>query len=142
MIFYVIKIDNFRVTFAIFRLNELRCVARQLTIDHNPGHPAEAARMQAIGAPILQDSESEGSTLRVDGVLAVTRAFGNNSMKQWIKAEPEVMRHEVGLLDDFLIIASDGLWDTVTNENAVSPPCCDDAIGFVIKTKLNMFGIL
>jgi len=75
--------------------------------------------MAALGAPILRDNVAEGSTLRVDGVLAVTRAFGNNAMKHWIRAEPDVLRVEVGLRDEFLVIASDGLWDTVTNENAV-----------------------
>ena len=56
---------------------------------------------------------------RVEGVLAVTRAFGNNAMKAVINAEPEVVAHRLAPSDEFLIIASDGVWDMVSNEDAV-----------------------
>jgi serine/threonine protein phosphatase PrpC len=55
----------------------------------------------------------------VEGVLAVTRAFGNNSMKPVIMAEPDVVTHVLTASDDFLIIASDGVWDMISNESAV-----------------------
>lgn len=56
---------------------------------------------------------------RVEGVLAVTRAFGNNAMKHIVDAEPEVVEHQVNAKDEFIIIASDGVWDLLTNEAAV-----------------------
>lgn len=58
---------------------------------------------------------------RVGGVLAVTRAFGNNAMKPVIEAEPDVIGHALAAEDDFLIIASDGVWDLLSNECAVCP---------------------
>jgi Protein phosphatase 2C len=61
---------------------------------------------------------------RVEGVLAVTRAFGNNAMKRVIDAEPELRHHAITAGDEFIIIASDGVWDLLSNEAAVRRcPC-------------------
>ena len=39
-------------------------------------------------------------------------------MKPYVSAEPEVTVHKRSVSDEFLIIASDGLWDVVPNELA------------------------
>jgi protein phosphatase 1L len=53
---------------------------------------------------------------RVQGVLAVSRAFGNAYFKPFVTHVPEI--HEQVLAEDnlFLCIASDGLWECVQNE--------------------------
>lgn len=51
-----------------------------------------------------------GDVPRVDGQLAVARAFGDKSLKMHLSSEPYVT---VEIIDDdaeFLILASDGLW--------------------------------
>lgn len=51
-----------------------------------------------------------GDVPRVDGQLAVARAFGDKSLKMHLSSEPDVV---VELIDDdteFLILASDGVW--------------------------------
>jgi len=56
---------------------------------------------------------------RVLGVLAMSRAIGDNYLKPYVSCEPEVTitdRRD----DDCLILASDGLWDVVSNETACS----------------------
>lgn len=47
------------------------------------------------------------------GSLAVSRAIGDRHLKQWVTAEPEtkILTMESDL--EFLILASDGLWDKV-----------------------------
>lgn len=53
---------------------------------------------------------SSGDVPRVDGQLAVARAFGDKSLKMHLSSEPDVV---VELIDDdteFLILASDGVW--------------------------------
>lgn len=53
---------------------------------------------------------NSGDVPRVDGQLAVARAFGDKSLKMHLSSEPHV---EVELIDDdteFVILASDGLW--------------------------------
>ncbi|VAH23583.1 unnamed protein product [Triticum turgidum subsp. durum] len=59
-------------------------------------------------------------TWRVGGVLAMSRAFGNRLLKQFVVAEPEIQDQEIDDEMEFLILASDGLWDVVPNEDAVS----------------------
>lgn len=56
---------------------------------------------------------------RVLGSLAVSRGIGDRSMKQWITAEPETKLFKIVPKVEFLIMASDGLWDKVSNQEAV-----------------------
>jgi len=55
-------------------------------------------------------------TWRVGGVLAVSRAFGDKLLKQYVVADPEIKEEVVDSSLEFLILASDGLWDVVTND--------------------------
>ncbi|KAH1119581.1 hypothetical protein GYH30_048104, partial [Glycine max] len=59
-------------------------------------------------------------TWRVGGVLAVSRAFGDRLLKQYVVADPEIQEEKVDSSLEFLILASDGLWDVVSNEEAVA----------------------
>ncbi|KAJ8430218.1 hypothetical protein Cgig2_006726 [Carnegiea gigantea] len=59
-------------------------------------------------------------TWRVGGVLAVSRAFGDKLLKQYVVADPEIQEEKVDSSLEFLILASDGLWDVVSNEEAVA----------------------
>lgn len=56
---------------------------------------------------------------RVLGSLAVSRGIGDRSLKQWITAEPESEIFKIVPEFEFLIMASDGLWDKVSNQEAV-----------------------
>ncbi|KAL9250351.1 putative protein phosphatase 2C 11 [Drosera capensis] len=62
----------------------------------------------------------EGSgTWRVGGVLAVSRAFGDKLLRPYVVAEPEIQEQDTDDVD-FIIIASDGLWNVISNKDAVS----------------------
>lgn len=52
---------------------------------------------------------------RVQGTLAVSRGIGDLHLKEWISAEPEVQRLPITPDCEFLILASDGLWDAVSD---------------------------
>ncbi|KAK3007875.1 hypothetical protein RJ639_014797 [Escallonia herrerae] len=59
-----------------------------------------------------------GDVPRVDGQLAVARAFGDKSLKRHLSSEPDVL---VEVIDDdaeFIILASDGLWKVMSNQEA------------------------
>lgn len=53
-------------------------------------------------------------TWRVQGVLAVSRGIGDIHLKEWIIAEPDVKKLQITPDCEFLILASDGLWDAVS----------------------------
>jgi serine/threonine protein phosphatase PrpC len=60
---------------------------------------------------------SNGGTIlsdRLCGVLAVTRAFGDFSLKKaGLTAVPDIKKIELRLTHKYLIIGSDGLWDFI-----------------------------
>jgi len=58
---------------------------------------------------------------RVNGVLAVSRAFGDLALQPFVSALPEISEARLTSKaeEEFLIIASDGLWDVVSNQAAV-----------------------
>ena len=51
-----------------------------------------------------------GDVPRVDGQLAVARAFGDKSLKMHLSSEPYVTVEIIEDDAEFLILASDGLW--------------------------------
>ncbi|KAK6158703.1 hypothetical protein DH2020_006017 [Rehmannia glutinosa] len=83
--------------------------------DHKPDQTDERQRIEDAGGFVMW-----AGTWRVGGVLAVSRAFGDRLLKQYVVADPEIQEEKVDDTLEFLILASDGLWDVVTNEEAVS----------------------
>uniref|UniRef100_A0A5B7AZX9 protein-serine/threonine phosphatase n=1 Tax=Davidia involucrata TaxID=16924 RepID=A0A5B7AZX9_DAVIN len=84
-----------------------------LSTDHKPDRPDELIRIQAAGGRVIY---WDGP--RVLGVLAMSRAIGDNYLKPYVSCEPEVTITDRTAEDDCLILASDGLWDVVSNETA------------------------
>jgi len=113
----------------------------ELTSDHKPSRPDEAARVRAAGGFILHK--------RVMGELAITRAFGDKSFKMGIKAmleeeaeelaggvnandeakdltaplvsaEPEIASMILSHNDEFLLLACDGLFDVFRSQDAIA----------------------
>ena len=53
---------------------------------------------------------------RVGGSLAVTRAFGDHALKSTgVTAKPFINKHILRPFDKFMVIASDGVWDVLTD---------------------------
>ena len=52
-------------------------------------------------------------TWRLQGCLAVSRGIGDSHLKQWVIPEPETKILKIEPECEFLILASDGLWDKV-----------------------------
>lgn len=86
--------------------------AIRLSFDHQAKVPEEKQRIKECGGIVIND--------RVNGTLAVTRALGDASMKEFITGHP--FTTETRLLppedDKFLILACDGLWDVCTDQEA------------------------
>ncbi|ESR35384.1 putative protein phosphatase 2C 76 [Citrus sinensis] len=86
-----------------------------LSEDHKPNRCDERKRIENAGGVVMW-----AGTWRVGGVLAMSRAFGNRMLKQFVVAEPEIQDLEVDEGFELLVLASDGLWDVVPNEDAVA----------------------
>lgn len=60
---------------------------------------------------------------RVAGILATSRALGDYPLKDrnLVIAEPDILTFDLNdMQPQFMILASDGLWDTFSNEEAVN----------------------
>ncbi|XP_051121779.1 protein phosphatase 2C 37-like [Andrographis paniculata] len=88
-------------------------VAFPLSVDHKPDRPDELNRIREAGGRVIY---WDGP--RVLGVLAMSRAIGDNYLKPYVISEPEVTVTARTADDECLILASDGLWDVVSNETA------------------------
>lgn len=87
------------------------------TEDHKPYCPLEKERIESAGGSV--------TIQRINGSLAVSRALGDFSYKgaenrtpcqQMVSPEPEVCVVERSPADEFLVLACDGVWDTISNE--------------------------
>lgn len=88
-----------------------------LSVDHKPDRKDEWERIEAADGKVIQ-----WNGYRVFGVLAMSRSIGDRYLKPWIIPDPEVTIIQRAKDDDCLILASDGLWDVLSNEEA-----CDAA---------------
>lgn len=88
--------------------------AIQLSVDHDPG--TEKTEIENRGGFV---SNIPGDVPRVDGQLAVARAFGDKSLKIHLSSEPHVEEVKIDDTTEFLILASDGLWKVMSNQEAV-----------------------
>mmetsp|Transcript_4452 Transcript_4452/g.9314 ORF Transcript_4452/g.9314 Transcript_4452/m.9314 type:complete len:334 (-) Transcript_4452:381-1382(-) len=92
-----------------------------LSYDHKPTNVEEHNRIDRAGGYV--------SMRRVDGDLAVSRALGDLQYKtrpdllpeqQKVTALPDFIVHERDCArDEFLVLACDGIWDVVSNEDCI-----------------------
>lgn len=88
--------------------------AVQMTTDHEPN--TERGSIETRGGFV---SNLPGDVPRVNGQLAVSRAFGDKSLKSHLRSDPDVQNTNIDADNDFLILASDGLWKVMANQEAV-----------------------
>ena len=93
-----------------------------LSFDHKPAGEAERARIMAAEGHVFRG--------RVNGMLAVSRALGDFLYKaqaqlppgrQLVSSEADVTvtpRDAGGAADEFLVVACDGIWEKLTNDQA------------------------
>ncbi|KAK3018631.1 hypothetical protein RJ639_003500 [Escallonia herrerae] len=84
-----------------------------LSTDHKPDRPDELDRIETAGGRVIF-----WDVPRVLGMLAMSRAIGDNYLKPYVSCEPEVTITDRSDEDECLILASDGLWDVVSNKTA------------------------
>ncbi|XP_017698770.2 probable protein phosphatase 2C 73 [Phoenix dactylifera] len=107
------------------RDNENQPVAVQLTVDLKPNVPSEAERIKSCKGRVfaleeepdvhrlwLPDEDSPG--------LAMARAFGDFCLKDFgLISTPQVSYRKLSEKDEFVVLATDGVWDVLSNEEVV-----------------------
>lgn len=96
-------------------------IAEPLSFDHKPSQERESERIEKAGGFVNQFG-------RVNGNLNLSRSIGDLKYKQtaglppkdqMITAEPDVVQATLEKDDEFIVIGCDGIWDCLTNEQAV-----------------------
>jgi len=90
-------------------------IAESLTLDHKPDSPLELARIKKLGGFV---SFEANDVPRINGVLAVSRSMGDFDQKQCVEHKPDVL-HYVCNNYKFIVVASDGLYDSMNNQQIV-----------------------
>jgi len=88
-------------------------IALQLSLDHKPHLYCEINRIKELNGEI---SYSENDDPRING-MSVSRSFGDLDNK-YISQEPDVYDYKI-FNEKFMIMACDGLWDVISNQEAV-----------------------
>jgi serine/threonine protein phosphatase PrpC len=101
-----------------------------LTQDHKPDTPAEAARIAAAGGRVEQLVDECGRRVGPHRVwlrsawtpgLAMSRALGDGvAHTAGVSSTPDITRHSLTPDDALLILASDGIWEFISNDEAVA----------------------
>ncbi|XP_054153555.1 probable protein phosphatase CG10417 [Oppia nitens] len=95
--------------------------AIEMSIDHKPEDDLERDRVEKAGGKVTQDG-------RVNGGLNLSRAIGDHSYKnntrltdreQMITALPDIKTLDLDQSDEFMVIACDGIWNSMTSQQVV-----------------------
>ena len=100
-----------------------------LSKDHKPELKSEKARIEKAGGKVAQYVEEDGSTggpfrVWVKGEkypgLAMSRSIGDHIAKEvGVTYDPEISVYPININCKYLVVASDGLWDFVSNEEVM-----------------------
>lgn len=86
----------------------------QLTKDHKPTSFEENKRIKSLGGII----KFEAGDWRIKD-LSVSRSFGDLDANPYVCSDPELFKYEINKKDKFIVMACDGLWDVLSNQDVV-----------------------
>lgn len=96
--------------------------ARALSQDHTPDRRDEFERITKAGGSVSYNANDP--TPRVNRRAAISRALGNHGMDEGttrlIIPEPETTTHTISERDEFLLLASNGVWKHMSNQDAIT----------------------
>ncbi|KFK42207.1 hypothetical protein AALP_AA2G225300 [Arabis alpina] len=90
--------------------------AEQISVDHDPDNDTERNMIESKGGFV---TNMPGDVARVNGLLAVSRVFGDKNLKPYMNTEPDIKDVTIDSHTDILILASDGISKVMSNQEAV-----------------------
>ncbi len=87
----------------------------RLSKDHKPSDLEEEDRIRNLGGDVMKGN---ATGMRVNGTLAVSRAIGDLHVTPYVIPEPFVTTIQLTNKDKLMVLACDGLWDVMSDEEA------------------------
>eukprot|EP01088_Endostelium_zonatum_P012263 TRINITY_DN2644_c0_g1_i2.p1 TRINITY_DN2644_c0_g1~~TRINITY_DN2644_c0_g1_i2.p1 ORF type:complete len:1250 (-),score=386.92 TRINITY_DN2644_c0_g1_i2:202-3924(-) len=91
------------------KLNDGYYKITALSQDHKPEEEKERNRIIDRGG-FVTDSK------RVNGMLALSRSLGDCELQPWVTWMPDIKEHILTKEDCYVVLACDGVWDVLSNE--------------------------
>lgn len=129
---YAANVGDSRAVLGTHIYDKNRWITKELTFDHKPDNIMEAKRIALSGGRIAQTKNEigiEGGPFRVwlknsDSTtpgLAISRTIGDYQAKTiGVTYEPSIYEYQLDKNDKIIIIATDGLWENMKNEQAIA----------------------
>jgi serine/threonine protein phosphatase PrpC len=126
----VSHVGDSRVVLGKLSAKRDRVIAIDLAHDHKPDLPKEQARIAAKGGVVsITPTDSNGNPIGSSRVwrrglrgpgLAMSRSLGDGVAHSiGVSGDPDVTCIQLGFPDMFVIIASDGIWEFISSQEAV-----------------------
>jgi protein phosphatase 1L len=109
-----------------------------LTKDHKPELPEERKRIESLGGEVIFCGVA-----RVQGVLSMSRALGDAHLKPYVTSEPRIVEGYLGKENHFVILACDGVWDVLKEEDVmkmVTSVADAEKVAVAVSTKALDYG--
>ncbi|GAU94962.1 hypothetical protein RvY_06657-2 [Ramazzottius varieornatus] len=118
-------------TLYVANAGDSRCViskngqAKDMSIDHNPTSPKEAARIENAGGTVTEDGRIDAN---LDHQINLSRALGDHDYKQnpdlpltkqMVSPKPDVFPMTIDQSLEFMVVACDGIWTCLTSQEVV-----------------------
>lgn len=106
-------------------------LANSLSIDHKPSWPDEKKRIDKVNSDLGLNkkiwldvyTDNKGNVIGEDyriGTLSVSRAFGDIVDTPHVTHIPDIFNYQLSTKDEFIVMACDGVWDVLGNEEVVN----------------------
>lgn len=139
-ILYVANLGDSRAVLGRFNMHERDVMAVQLTPEHNASHESIRQELRLLHPDDPKIVVLKNRAWRVKGIIQVSRSIGDAYLKKAefnqepligkfrvsesfskpiLLAEPSIVMHKISPQDQFVIFASDGLWEHISNKEAV-----------------------
>jgi len=96
---------------------------KKITRNHDYRNIGDRDRVRRVGGVWV--SGHPGDDLRVDGVLNISRAFGDFALKNVdphkskISTFPSLVEVEISRLNNYVVVATDGLWNVLSPQDVL-----------------------
>jgi serine/threonine protein phosphatase PrpC len=102
-----------------------KLIAEEMTHDHSPENGEEQKRIEQSGGEVRKrDVDAPARVFCIDANypgLAMSRAIGDTVAKSFgVIAEPEISTYKVERIDNFIILATDGVWEFLEEQDIAS----------------------